>query len=1135
VEISSFIDKWKQSGASERANKDSFLRDLCDVLAVPHPDPATGDPERDRYTFERDAVLLKEKQTIGKIDLYKQGCFILEAKQGSQAESKKIGSARRGTPAWSVVMQEAFGQARTYADTIEPPPPFVIVTDIGHCFDIYAAFDGTRNYRKFPDALSSRIFFEQLAREPQHLETLRAIFTEPLSLDPSKRAAKVTREIAGHVANLAKALQDAGHDPEKVAKFLMRCLFTMFAEDVELLPKGIFADALKNRWIEHPEAFPSEVEELWKRMNEGGYLFGAGKIWQFNGGLFADPSALPLTKDQLWILGYAAQSNWADVEPAIFGTLLERALDPKERHRLGAHYTPRAYVERLVRPTIEEPLRAEWDNVRAQVLSLVSAEDPDKNIKAVAEAKRVVNEFYDRLTRIRVLDPACGSGNFLYVALDLFKRIENEVIDLLDNLGEDRVSVAFKRSLSGHMVTPDQFHGIEIKEWAKWITELVLWIGWLQWQIRTRGWKSHPSEPILRDYHNIELRDAVLAYDEKVPLLDDNGQPVTRWDGETMKIHPVTAEGVPDENARVPVWQYLNPRETNWPDAEFIVGNPPYIGARHIRAALGAGYITALRQVFSDVPENCDYVMYWWAKAARAVADGKALRSGIITTKAISQSFARPVVEAALEQCSLVFAIPNHPWVDSVDGADVRIAMTVLTYGDEPGVLGLVRDELPGDEAPDVVLTMAYGTINSDLTIGVDRAGATALRANERLCSVGFQLGGKGFVLSRAEAERHVSPVTRPLLSARDIVQTSRDLFVLDFTDMTEAEIRARYPQIYQVALNRIKPERLQNSRKAYRERWWIFGEVRPTFRNAALAVTRIIVTPLTARHRIFVFVDVDVAPDSTTVMFATDDALYLGILSSSVHVLWSISAGGRMGVGDDPRYLKGHCFDPFPFPDVAEPLKQRIRDLGNQLDAHRKRRRALHPDLTITAMYNVLEKLRNGEALNKKEKEIHEQGLVSVLKQIHDDLDAAVLDAYGWPHDLTDEQILERLVALNAERAEEEKRGIIRWLRPEFQNPGGAVAPTQAGMELGVPVQGEVVVKALPAWPSELPKQIAAVRDLVTSNGGSEGVWSVERAAKAFKRARKREVESVLDSLAALGIVIAFDTPEGKRWRATA
>ncbi len=742
MNVSSFIDKWKQSGASGRANKDSFLRDLCDMLGVPHPDPATGDADRDRYVFERDAVLLKEKQTIGKIDLYKHDCFILEAKQGSQAESKKIGTARRGTPAWSVAMQEAFGQARTYSDTIEPPPPFVIVTDIGYCFDVYATFDGTRNYRKFPDALSSRIFLEQLGREPQLLDTLRTIFTDPHALDPSKRTTKVTREIARHVANLARALEEAGYEPERVAKFLMRCLFTMFAEDVELLPKGIFADALRNRWIEHPEAFQGEVEDLWKQMNEGGYLFGAGKIWHFNGGLFAEPIALPLNKQQLHLLAWAASYNWSDVEPAIFGTLLERALDPKERHRLGAHYTPRAYVERLVRPTIEEPLRAKWDNVRAHVLSLVAAEDPEKNRKAVAEARSIVKAYYDRLTRIRVLDPACGSGNFLYVALDLFKRIENEILDLLENLGEDRQLVAFGRSLSPYrrMVTPEQFHGIEIKEWAKEITELVLWIGWLQWQIRTRGWKSHPQEPILRDYHNIEHRDAVLVYDDRVPLLDEDGSPVTRWDGETMRIDSVTGEEVPDETARVPVYRYVNARKAEWPEADFIVGNPPYVGNFRMRSVLGEGYTEAVRNSYPEVPESADYVMYWWQKAAERTRSGAVRRFGLITTNSFSQTFARRVAQAYLSgdpPVSIVFAIPDHPWVDSADGAAaVRVAMTVGERGSLDGELGCTVSETTTDSGEaEVALEIQRGKINADLTVGTNVAAAVALDANDLICS----------------------------------------------------------------------------------------------------------------------------------------------------------------------------------------------------------------------------------------------------------------------------------------------------------------------------------------------------------------------------------------------------------------
>lgn len=308
MDISTFIAAWRESAASERANKDSFLRDLCDVLAVAHPEPATGDPDRDRYVFERDAVLIHggERHSIGRIDLYRHGCFILEAKQGSERESKKLGTARRGTPSWNVAMTEAFGQAANYAATIEPPPPFLIVTDIGYCFDLYSCFDGSRRYRKFPDALSSRIHIDNL-RDEKNLATLRAIWNDPQSLDPSKRTAKVTRDIAAWLAELAKSLYAAGHGQQVVAKFLMRCLFTMFAEDIDLLPKGIFADALKNRWIENPDAFPGEVEALWQQMNAGGYLFGAGKIWQFNGGLFVDPVALPLKRDQLFILRAAAE------------------------------------------------------------------------------------------------------------------------------------------------------------------------------------------------------------------------------------------------------------------------------------------------------------------------------------------------------------------------------------------------------------------------------------------------------------------------------------------------------------------------------------------------------------------------------------------------------------------------------------------------------------------------------------------------------------------------------------------------------------------------------------------------------------------------------------------------------------
>lgn len=350
--LSDFIAKWSASSGAERANKDAFLLDLCQVLDVPGPAPKGAD-EEDAYVFERDVPLVHEgeKASCGFIDLFKKDCFILEAKQGSDEGRRKVGTARRGTPAWNLAMHDAFGQALGYARTFDRPPPFILTCDVGHCFNLYAAFDGSAAYRPFPDALHNRIFLTDLEARPEHLQTLRAIWLDPLSLDPARHAARVTREVAAHLAELARALDAAGHPAEATAQFLMRCLFTMFAEDVGLLPDHLFSDALEKRWIDHPEQFASGCRALWQAMDVG-ENFGLEKLLRFNGGLFANPEVLPLTREHLKLLLEAARCDWSEVEPAIFGTLLERALDPKKRHQLGAHFTPRAYVERLVRPTI---------------------------------------------------------------------------------------------------------------------------------------------------------------------------------------------------------------------------------------------------------------------------------------------------------------------------------------------------------------------------------------------------------------------------------------------------------------------------------------------------------------------------------------------------------------------------------------------------------------------------------------------------------------------------------------------------------------------------------------------------------------------------------------------------------------
>ncbi len=1140
ADLAKFIRRWETSSASEQQTKDQFLLELCDELGVARPEPASGDPSRDRYVFE---YPVREKDQDGKvhtkrIDLYKEGHFLLEAKQGAAEGATKAGTAKRGTNAWHIAMNEAYGQALGYARTLAKPVPILVVCDIGHCFDIYESFDGSGAYRHFPTAQTNRLYLRDLE---EHADKLRCIFTDPLSLDPSRKAAKVTREVAGYLANLAKKLEDDGHAQETVARFLMRCLFTMFAEDIELLPDHLFTKLLREHWIPHPRSFPGGVQALWETMNTGGDMVLA-RVRHFNGGLFSDTAALPLDEHALLLLRTAAEHDWSDVEPAIFGTLLERALDKKERHRLGAHYTPRAYVERLVRPTIEEPVRAEWDVVRAEVAQLRVDEEKAKSAAAKkkkrAESIQRVRAFHRKLCEIRVLDPACGSGNFLYVALHLFQQIESEIWSLLESLGESQDVLR----LEGLRVTPAQFLGIEKKRWAKEIAELVLWIGYLQWHYRMLGKRPPVFDPVLHDYRNIESRDAILDYDSEELVRDEKGKPVTRWDGETMKIHPVTRKEVPDETAKIPVYRYVNPRKAEWPKADFVIGNPPFLGTKRMRAALGDGYVEALRRTYAeDIEDSADLVMYWWHKAAELTEAGELRRFGLITTNSITQSFNRRVLERHLTKgLAIPYAIPDHPWTDAETGAAVRIAMTCGSV-DPPrqARLALVLAEGPEteeDEARKVLLSIRdNGPIQADLRMGAGVASSRALRANAGFSGMGVALHGHGFVLEEDEVERIGllnSPVVRHYVGGRDLLQRPRERYVIDFSFQSEDAARAAAPAAFQHLALHVLPERKLNRRDSIRTLWWRFGWERPKVREALRGLQRYIGTTETAKHRVFQFIPGDTLPDHMIVVIASSCAFLLGVLSSEIHLAWALSAGGTLE--DRPRYNKNRCFDPFPFPDPSPGLRGRIADLAEALDAHRKSRQAAHPDLTITGMYNVLEKLRAGEPLNDKETAIHEKGLISVLKKIHDDLDAVVFEAYGWPSDLTDEQILEKLVALNAERAEEEKRGTIRWLRPDFQNPAGkqaAVQSTFAETEAGEDADETTPVPAAARpWPKKMAEQITAVRDTLA---GSSGLWTARQVAAGFTGAKPADVAPVLESLATLGHLLAFEGEDEPRWKA--
>jgi SAM-dependent methyltransferase len=1124
-----FLRRWERSGAAERANYQLFLTELCDVLEVPRPDPAGPDDNQNAYVFERGVAFENGDGTTspGRMDLYRRGCFVLEAKQGSdRAEGVPLdgiqrklrrGTATRGTKGWDDAMLAARGQAELYARALPPSegwPPFLLVVDVGYTIELYADFTRSgRTYIPFPDPRTHRLLLRDLERDETR-ERLRTIWADPLALDPSRRSARVTREVAAQLAVLAKSLEESGHAPETVAQFLMRCIFTMFAEDVKLIPEGGFTDLLHYISEEGVELFPDLVQSLWETMATGGLSPVLRKrLLQFNGGLFEDCRALPLSRQQLFLLSQATRADWRDVEPAIFGTLLERALDPVERQKLGAHYTPRGYVERLVLPTVLDPLRDDWEAVRVAAVTLAN----EGKLEAAAEQ---VADFHRRLCSVRVLDPACGSGNFLYVALEHLKRLEGEVLNILNSFGQTRLDLEAR----GLTVDPHQLLGLEINPRAAAITDLVLWIGYLQWHFRTRG-DALPEEPVIRKFHNIECRDAVLEYDGVEEVRDEHGRAVTVWDRRTLKKHPITGEDVPDETARVPLLRYVNPRQAEWPAADFVVGNPPFIGNWRMRTALGDGYAETLRQLYPEVPESSDYVMYWWDHAARLARAGYLRRFGLISTNSLAQTFNRRVVQphlTASTPLSLLYAISDHPWVDSADGAAVRIAMTVGEGGDHPGTLQRVVEEAPGDgEGREVRLATRVGKLFADLRIGADVAGAAPLLANSRLSCPGVKLHGSGFIVTPEEAaqlglgrlpglEQHV----RLYRNGRDVTAVPRNVMVIDLFGLSAEEVRTRFPEVYQWVLERVKPERDQNSRSSYREAWWVFGEPRKEFRPALANLRRYISTVETSKHRFFLFLDASILPDNKLINIALDDAYFLGVLSSRIHVAWALAAGSRLGVGNDPVYVKTNCFEKFPLPDCPEGQQARIRELGEALDAHRKRQQAEHPTLTLTDTYNVLEKLRVGEPLTEKEKTVNEQGLVSVLKQLHDDLDRAVFDAYGWPDTLSDEEILERLVVLNQERAAEERRGLVRWVRPEFQNPEGA-GQTALDTQVEQPPAAGVAASERMPWPKALPEQARAVRHALALQGR---VVSAEELARSFKGARVDRVGALLETLASLG-----------------
>ncbi|MFO1420317.1 MAG: type IIL restriction-modification enzyme MmeI [Candidatus Competibacteraceae bacterium] len=969
-QLDTFIATWRDSALTERAAAQSHFNQLCDLLGV--TPPTIADPQGEWFCFEKGVK--KTGGGDGWADVWRKDCFAWEYK----GKHKDLGAALR--------------QLQQYAPALNHPP-LLIVCNLS-TIEIHTHFTNTV-------VQVHRLTLDDL-RDPEQRQRLGWAFTDPDRLKPDRTREAVTEDAAKLLGGLAQRLRQRGHDPRMVAHVLTRLLFCLFAEDIGLLPGQLFGGLLAEA-RQSPAEFPALASELFRAMQHGG-RFGLARIPWFNGGLFDDATCLPLEKADLDTLHSAATLDWSAIEPAIFGTLFERGLDPDKRSQLGAHYTDAGSIRRLIEPVIRDPLLAEWATVKGAMATDLGKGTP----KARQQAINRLNGFLERLRTFRVLDPACGSGNFLYLALRALKDIEHQVMLEAEALGLQRGFPA---------VGPEAVLGIELNPYAAELARLTVWIGEIQWMLG-HGYNLN-DQPILKSLNTIEGRDALL----------------------TELPSPASGRGAGGEG----VWE-----EATWPPADAIVGNPPFLGDKKQLAELGDQYAGLLRRVYAGrVPGGADLVCYWFEKARAQIEAGQAQRAGLVATNSIRQKRNRKVLERIRETSTIFHAWSDEPWVN--EGAAVRVSL--VGFGaplPSPSGESEARGAKPAGGEGAMLDGQPVAAIHADLTGSRETTGALDLTQARPLpenagCSFfGLCLAG-AFAVDSATARRWLrepnphgrpnSDVLRPIWNGVDVTQGWKGRWVIDFgTDLSENEA-ALYEAPFARVLEQVKPVRMSNREKSRVDYWWRHGRPRPELRRKLAGLTRYIATPETAKHRFFVWFPISAAPEHSLIVIPRDDDVTFGVLSSRFHTVWALAMGGTMGHEDRPRYNSTMTFETFPFPTgltpnlpasayADDPRAQAIADAARKLNELRET--WLNPSQWVDRVPEVvpgypdriIPKPEHAAELKKRTLTHLYNQRPAWLANAHRALDAAVAAAYGWPVDLNDEEVLRRLLALNQERA---------------------------------------------------------------------------------------------------------------------
>ena len=891
-----FVAKWQNISFGEKQASQEMFLDICAL--VDHPTPvAIGNP--DVFTFEKWVP-------GGFADAYLEGHFGWEFK-GDDSE-----------------LDTALNQLLRYQVHLKTPPLLIV-----------SSFRTIRIQTNFPGMATEQHIIPVTALDrDEHLAKLRWAFHAPAEFRPDRTLEDATKETAAVFHAIVQDMEKHDVDPEKLARYLNQIVFCLYAEDAGLLPDGLFTSVVNQR-NRDAAAFDHVVRDLFDHMATGGF-FGADQVRHFNGDLFSSVDTVIFSPAAMLKLHEATQKDWRNIEPSIFGTLFERALDASKRSQLGAHYTGAADIDLVVQPVVMDPLRREWDTSRQEVDNLISEENWD-------QARVRLDQFRQRLFEVTVLDPACGSGNFLYIALRSLLDLNKEVITFAATRGWQDLKP---------WVKPDQMMGLEINPYAAELARTALWIGYIQWH-HTNGF-SYDEEPILTPLNTIQQTDAILDL------------------------------SVPD-----------GPAEPEWPAAEFIIGNPPFLGSQLLRSNLGEKYVDALFTVYGDhLPGGSDIACYWFEKARYKINAGEASRAGLLATQGIRGSTNRHVLQRIKESGDIFLAWSDQTWV--LDGAAVHTSIVGFDDGAES------NRRLDGESVE---------SINSNLTVGADLTSANRLTENTGIAFMGDIKVGP-FEISQQVADdmfqqhnphgKPNSDVVKRWMIGRDINQRSRNMLIIDFgTDITE-DSAALYEAPFEYVRANVKPKRIENRMRRRAERWWLHGSAAPKMRQALCGLPRYIGTSEVSRHRVFSYIDGDVLPDHTIIVFARDDDYTFGVLHSRFHEVWALAMGTQLE--SRPRYTPTTCFETFPFPEPTDAQRTAIADAARVLnelregwlnppgasDAYLKKR-------TLTKLYNQRR---------------------TWLANLHATLDAAVADAYGWPAGLADAEILERLLALNLQRA---------------------------------------------------------------------------------------------------------------------